>query len=432
VLRAAVEGLENRALLAASLSSEITDTAGAPGTTGVVELSSHFNDPTINTVARFTTEVGSFDITLFDNLKPNTVANFLQYVRLGLYDGTIIHRSQALDSNAAAPSEIIQGGGYGPPNFSEHISTFSPVANEFTTNQQLSNTIRTVAMAKTSDPDSATSEWFVNLKDNSQALDNTSNSGGFTVFGEVTSATYPTVEAIAALPRFEFSSPFTSLPLRNYTQQDFTAGTQIGDNNLVSVTAEVVPKLTYTVSSSNSTLVAPTITGNKLSLAYGSTFGVAQITVSGMDSNGNTVASTFDATVNLPVVLGEGGSKSLTFTDADGTTSTVSYKGPGTATVSFTGAGVAQTTLKGKTAVTGTGLSIRDITIANSTSKSSLSISNRGGDSRVTLGSLSASGAIKSISAKTTALVGSLTVAGSISSLSLASVANSSISLGGL
>lgn len=125
------------------------------------------------TIVRVSTTVGDFSIDLLDNDAPRTVENFLNYVNRNAYNGNYIHR--------AVDNFVVQTGGYrfqpfvGPVD----VPTDPPVANEF----GASNLRGTVAMAKLEgQPDSATSQWFVNLNDN-VSLD--SNSGGFTVFGRV-------------------------------------------------------------------------------------------------------------------------------------------------------------------------------------------------------------------------------------------------------
>ncbi|MGB5180051.1 MAG: peptidylprolyl isomerase [Gammaproteobacteria bacterium] len=129
---------------------------------------------------RVQTDLGSFDIELFDTVAPLTVANFMNYVNDGDYDGTFIHRS--------APDFVLQMGGYifepDQGDFfgdgTSQIPTDPPVINEF----WMSNIRGTIAMAKSpGDPNSATSEFFINLADNSENLDN--QNGGFTVFAQV-------------------------------------------------------------------------------------------------------------------------------------------------------------------------------------------------------------------------------------------------------
>ena len=159
------------------------------------------------TVVRFHTTLGDIDVQLYTDYTPNTTANFLGYVDRGNYTGSIVHRS--------APGFVIQGGGYYITNNNQvsDVPTQSPVVNEF----HYSNVRGTIAMAKlSSGPDTATSQWFFNLTDNSANLDN--QNGGFTVFGYVRdSASQAVVDAIAALQIFKGNSPFDQLPVINYT-----------------------------------------------------------------------------------------------------------------------------------------------------------------------------------------------------------------------
>ncbi len=127
-----------------------------------------------NTV-RFTTSMGSFDVELYREQAPVTVDNFLAYVDDHFYDNLLIHRVIA--------DFMIQGGGFTtaylePP-------TRGPIVNE--ANNGLSNLRGTIAMARTSDPHSATSQFFINLKDNI-FLDFKSEipqGWGYAVFGRV-------------------------------------------------------------------------------------------------------------------------------------------------------------------------------------------------------------------------------------------------------
>lgn len=151
-------------------------------------------------------------VELFDLQAPITVTNFLNYIENTngdrRYDGTFIHRSVA--------DFIVQGGGFsydpatGPFNTTiHHITTDAQIANEFDLSR--SNLRGTIAMAKLGgDPDSATSEWFFNLADNSANLDN--QNGGFTVFGRVLDQDMPVVDSIAALSTENQGGPFTDLP----------------------------------------------------------------------------------------------------------------------------------------------------------------------------------------------------------------------------
>ena len=166
---------------------------------------------------RFETTVGNFDVDLFSDVAPNTVDNFLNYVIDGDYDSTIVHR--------AIPGFVIQGGGFST-NLTG-INTDPPVANEF----DRSNVRGTIAMAKlASSPDSATSQWFINLTDNSRNLDN--QNGGFTVFGEVVATDLGVIDAIADVTTYSFGGPFGDIPLSGYLGGTPTAAQMVVINRI--------------------------------------------------------------------------------------------------------------------------------------------------------------------------------------------------------
>lgn len=181
------------------------------------------------TVVEVRTNIGNFQINLFDEDTPRTVDNFLSYVDAGAYTNNVVHRS--------VPNFVVQMGGFQfndsfPP---DPISTGTPVQNE----PVLSNVVATVAMAKLSNqPDSATSQFFINIADNSQNLD-ISNSG-FSVFGQVIGDGMSVVNQIAALDRFGFASPFNEIPLQDYTAADAQSGVEITRDNVVLITDIVV------------------------------------------------------------------------------------------------------------------------------------------------------------------------------------------------
>lgn len=142
-------------------------------------------------LVRLATDFGPIDIQL-DASAPATVANFLAYLRRGAYDDTVLHRK--------VTNFIVQGGGFrwndATAPRAVPVATTPPVVNEFS--PQRSNLRATVAMAKLGgNPDSATSQWFVNLADNAANLDR--QNGGFTVFGRVTPPGMVAVDRIAAL-----------------------------------------------------------------------------------------------------------------------------------------------------------------------------------------------------------------------------------------
>jgi cyclophilin family peptidyl-prolyl cis-trans isomerase len=181
------------------------------------------------TIVEFQTSLGSFQVNLYDETTPGTVANFLNYVNNGAYTDSIVHRSVA--------GFVIQGGGFAYDGTSPiiDIPANAPVNNEPT----YSNVRGTIAMAKIGgNPDSATNQWFINLADNSASLD--PQNGGFTVFGEVTGSGMDTVDAIAALPRFAFNAPLNELPLQNFTIDNFNNGDIPDDTQFIIISAVVV------------------------------------------------------------------------------------------------------------------------------------------------------------------------------------------------
>ena len=115
---------------------------------------------------------GEITIELFADKSPVTVDNFLGYVDAGHYDGTVFHR--------VIPNFMIQGGGFTASL--EERETGDPIVNESI--NKLHNTRGTLAMARTSDPDSATAQFFINQRSNLR-LDWAGGKDGYTVFGEV-------------------------------------------------------------------------------------------------------------------------------------------------------------------------------------------------------------------------------------------------------
>jgi cyclophilin family peptidyl-prolyl cis-trans isomerase len=126
-----------------------------------------------NPVVVMDTSMGKITIELYEAKAPITVKNFLKYVDDKHYDGTIFHRVIA--------DFMIQGGGM-EPGLKEK-RTNAAIKNESTNG--LSNERGTIAMARTNDPDSATAQFFINVKDN-RMLDRSPNSAGYAVFGKVT------------------------------------------------------------------------------------------------------------------------------------------------------------------------------------------------------------------------------------------------------
>ena len=132
------------------------------------------------------TSKGEITLRLFADKAPATVANFLDYVDSGFYDGTIFHRVIA--------DFMIQGGGFQPDM--SRKETRAPIINE--SDNRLQNTRGTIAMARTNDPDSATAQFFINHRNN-LPLDWAPGRAGYAVFGEVIDG-MAVVDTIATTP----------------------------------------------------------------------------------------------------------------------------------------------------------------------------------------------------------------------------------------
>jgi cyclophilin family peptidyl-prolyl cis-trans isomerase len=140
---------------------------------------------------RFATSSGDFVVEVYPDKAPKTVDNFLQYVKDKHYDGTIFHRVIA--------NFMIQGGGFDAKYAQK--PTRAPVVHEGREALEKGgprNVVGTLAMARTSDPQSATAQFFINVKDNA-FLDPNAQSPGYTVFGKVVSG-MEVIEKIKTTP----------------------------------------------------------------------------------------------------------------------------------------------------------------------------------------------------------------------------------------
>lgn len=163
---------------------------------------------------RMETSAGAFTLELRPDLAPETVANFLRYVREGFYEGTLFHRVIA--------GFMIQGGG-----FDETLtrkSTHPPIVNE--ARPELPNLRGTIAMARTRNPDSATSQFFINVVDN-HFLDAGVNGPGYAVFGKVVEG-MEVVDAIAAV-RTGYTRGMADVPVEPVVIRSVTLVSGAGD-----------------------------------------------------------------------------------------------------------------------------------------------------------------------------------------------------------
>ncbi|MEM9218749.1 MAG: peptidylprolyl isomerase [Cyanobacteria bacterium P01_F01_bin.150] len=276
--------------------NDIAAVENAANTT--INLFNQFDDPrTTGLVAEFKlykTELagGITNVLLFDQTgagAPLTVQNFISYVEDDAYTNSIIHRSVS--------GFVVQGGGFTFENLQdEAIVTDDPVQNE--PSSERSNLRGTIAMAKLGgNPNSATSQWFFNLDDNSANLDR--QNGGFTVFGEVLGeADLAVIDAIAALRVVNGSAingAFSELPV------DSEDNTLDNDEELVryrSISVFQRDELTFEVlSNSNSSVANVGISSGQLVLDYLQP-GTTEVVVRATNLLGQTADDTFIITVD--------------------------------------------------------------------------------------------------------------------------------------
>ena len=159
-----------------------------------INASLHAEEATLVAVK---TDRGTFVIELYPEKAPITVQNFLTYVDSKFYDNTVFHR--------IVPGVVVQGGGMSDDYREKR--TNKPIKDE--SSNGLANKYKTVGMARQSNPDSATSQFFINLKNN-EGFDRTKTAPGYTVFGKVV-AGMDVVEKIGRAPRGA-NRPFPEAP----------------------------------------------------------------------------------------------------------------------------------------------------------------------------------------------------------------------------
>ncbi len=186
------------------------------------------------TIVEFQTSHGNFKVNLHDETTPKTVENFLSYVTEGKYDNTIIHRTVS--------DFVVQGGG---AKFEGTLPpTWIEVGASITNEPVYSNVTGTIAMAKQAGKiNSATSQWFINLKNNAATLDpiDVYGGGAYAVFGEVIDDGMDVVNAIAAVGRCNTGySGFLELPMPDYQTQCADTNAVPGQENFITVYQVVV------------------------------------------------------------------------------------------------------------------------------------------------------------------------------------------------
>lgn len=278
-------------------------TVGAPA--AEFDLSAVFSVPGVTgQIVQCDTVLGKFNVETLATAAPNHVANFLAYVNAGDYSNTFFHRVASFEGGTAGPS-ILQGGGY------YAVNALTPVTKRTAVNLEYSlpNARGTFAAARTSSPNTATSEWFFNTRDNSTILGPINDGFGYTVFARVIGTGMTIVDAIATKPIINIGGAFATTPMRDTTpgQTNFTI------DNLITVTStKVIPLfpassgeravVSFTVASNQPNVATATlVAGHTLSLnPVGA--GSATLTLTATDTNGNTAQTSIPVTVVAPTV----------------------------------------------------------------------------------------------------------------------------------
>lgn len=305
VVSAALEPLESRQLFAVTIVSAIPDQEARPTTTNsVFPLSTVFATDNLNsvsgTVVTFPVEYGlgtarvktAINMVLYSST-PLTTQNFLNYVTSSRYDNTIV------DDVSTSPS-YIRSGTVTVDNVA--VTTNAAVPSEFSLSPRDSagkvNTRGTVAMYHPDgEPNAATSQWFINLTDNSQLLDEQGN--GYTVFGQVFSGSLAVADAIAALPTAAAGN-FDNIPVGGDVSDGSLDDADFVEFTDPQVVSNPTTYFTYTITSSNKNVVnASEDTAGNLVLDYG-TQGNATVTITATDLTGASVTDTINVTVNNP------------------------------------------------------------------------------------------------------------------------------------
>ena len=301
----AIDPLEARQLLVATSVVPLPDVhVPTSGQTPGLTLSEFFDDPEITgSTVRMDTDLGSFFIETYDDVTPITASNFIDLTSAGNYDDMFLHRSDPVD-----PLAIIQGGGFRWVD-GENVAAVDnngTIVNEFDRwfdpeigglEQGTPLNVRgTIAMAKVAgDPDSATSQWFINMSDNSSILD--PQNGGFTVFARVLFDGMTVVDAIGNQEVVNAGGVFAELPVQGNPVNEILR------EHVLFFGTSVVEELTYSVTgNTNPELVTPTIVNGQLQLATSQgVTGTSLVTVTATDLQGNVVTEQIEVAVEVPV-----------------------------------------------------------------------------------------------------------------------------------
>lgn len=358
----APEALEARAVMAVAVSGALPDVVLAPSAEAApIDTASTFAVSGVTlqgTVVRFTMQAGDegalrpLFIELYDkeirgagdtlvrSAAPVSTGNFLSYVNAASYDSTFIHRATDFAGDGTgSSSKFLQGGGF--TNTADgvfSVQTGAPIALEWAADRP--NDAGTIAYARTSDPNSATSGFFFNVAANTM-FDAPGNQ--YAVFGRVVGDGLATLADYAKLTRVNATggnpnSPFGTLPVSDtdgLTWDNLTARLLM----LRSATVVEAPRTAFGVAASSSAPGVARVTvdaDGRLLVAAGSTRGTTTITVTATDLSGATATDEFTVSVGVPGIGVAAGGKALASGQATAVALGAAVKDTVAATTTFT------------------------------------------------------------------------------------------------
>jgi cyclophilin family peptidyl-prolyl cis-trans isomerase len=316
-----------------------------------INLADKFTDPDAETAVRMETSRGNIDLMLFPSLAPKAVANFLAYVNAGDYNNVIFHR--ALDNfvlqagsvrAVASPNAFTSVGRRNSPENEPGISNLRGTISSAKVGGRNSSFVDSNITIDRDDtygyiglPNSATTDFFLNIVNNAANLDN--QNGGFTTFGRMTTASLAVMDQIAALPKGNYSSssperrlnidgsfvPFATVPMNADT-----APVDMDVNKTVRILrASVIPSITYSTDDVSADKATVVVENGQLKVT-GLTAGSRTVNVTARDLDGNTISQSFTITVTpgfQPAVISK---QPISLTVNVGTTATLAVVATGT------------------------------------------------------------------------------------------------------
>jgi cyclophilin family peptidyl-prolyl cis-trans isomerase len=308
------------------------------------------------------TSLGEIVVQLYtDGTEPATIANFLSYVSAGTYNGTVFHRVTYNGDSNSDTFGIVQGGGFTDSSGTlTPVTTNAPIVNEATTAHP--NSIGTIAMARTSGQNSATSQFFFNTTDNSTVFDNNSADSTYNpyaAFGNVIRG----LGIVDTIDNLSTSNSVTSSDGETLNPPETNTGAFVTIN-----TATEEDSLTVTIGKNDAA-----------------------------------------------------GDHAVSFRDPSTQTGTTISLSTGTASVIFTGTNISAHSSNGTVMVTGTDLQCQQISTTNTTASSNLTFTSPGRTKHVNIGDISITGSMNSISGSGVNLTGDISATGSVKSIKLLS-----------